>query len=726
MEHKKIVGKSKSSDIGTAPELTTANKKSWSSARFAYSHSKKRGVYVEKKATVAAVPSRAKPGPSDVPNIPRTSTVERRPDKNFITRCLNILSQETIATQYPEDEVPKSPVHNNTPAFTVDKGSQDLDAMYASTDNDSPQRSRLYPRRQPVPPPIKQRRPKFRSKALSENFSDLHVIQPQKSASQSPDVRSRMYSTNRSSKVKQERTALLSSNLVEDKTKSISDKDEKSEHSTESRKRKKVQIESTVPVEDEFKENPNKDGKKSQHSTVSKYRKILEIENDRARPKAAIYPENSDVILIKEDAKRLKTILKENSQPRSATPASEFDEVKSNATNDSERTLKVKKKMPTEKPSTHVGDHNSRNKSLYNLFVDLLETTFNVYNVESKYTNAPILTFEVEENASHKMKTTMSQNKAGVDKTVAPKQRVFFNYVEDVAEKVTVYDAQPNYRAWNPPPATTKRIPFRKNEYGIPRMSYERSYGNYNVPSKSQSFWNTQKRNTVVAAKPIRSLLPKKYAQHKQDKNQNLLNILKKELQMEDDYYEEPGDFHQALAKIAKEKKRTRKLICFAEDDGGGAVRSGKSECFKRRKVISGSTKSPKKKLRKTTFIDPLGDTFMPLEYAKSMYDDEPSCHSIEVMAFDYEPNQHLRRMDLTNKELIYTTISETSLGSDRKRHDDDDDENNNNDTDNDPVITASLKDLNIDYLKLLSGQSSETASTTISQLLLRDVYNMY
>ncbi|XP_049884430.1 uncharacterized protein LOC126379638 [Pectinophora gossypiella] len=580
----KVVVKSKSSNSAITTKskspirANARNKKSWSSAEFKNKINKKRGVYVEKKST-NLLNSRGK---NEDTGHQKPSKRPRKSQKGFLDSVLNILSQDTTGTQYPDaSDLLKPGKHRRIrrrTVETVDKGIQDLDAMSGNSSPFRYRKSSPLRMRQPSP----QRR-KFKSRILNDHVSDrLVVLQPRKELNHTP------------------------SNQSEGASKDYVHK------------------------------------KKWPDSPLVQY---LEQETNMLQQQ-----QNPD---IKEGKKLKKT-----------------------------EALKM------EEPATMVGELKTSAKSLYNFFVDLLETTFSVYNMNAEY-NEKVhkesnVNFEIDEKVAKKL-TLATQptidyvennniNHTGDD---IKRDTVFYIRNDDIAtDRIEVYKTKPRCSNMNPPLRPRKRSPGR------------------NLRSESFSYTQPYK----VDSPTNRSAIKPKGSFNKKNRKQNLLNLLKEELRMEEDAFDEPQTMHQALKLIAKNKRRCRRAIRFDEsacpDRKTKTPDDGHPDCmFKRRKVISSSTKSSRRKKLfrifnpQTTFMQSMRTSGIPRKfsttrptltqsdssndnynYAEDDYK-TASFHSIVVEGYDYEPDFSMRQNDIKNKAIIYAyhsreTILTESLGS--------------------------------------------------------------
>lgn len=306
-------------------------------------------------------------------------------------------------------------------------------------------------------------------------------------------------------------------------------------------------------------------------------------------------------------------------------------------------------------PITLVSQNKQKDeKGLYNFFVDLLETTFSVYNVKPEYngdhTPSDVrskVVFEIDENVAEKLNVSKNrtQDKTKEEAPIAQNLCCIRNKRYCVNDRVLLD------RSRSPPvsskPDTIKRK-YRRN-------------------LKSESFFYQNPKFKINS--PTQSVVMNKKSFHKRNRKQTFINMLKEQLRMEDCSFEEPQNLHQALKIIARNKRRNRKAIHFADDVTKTDDNDHrKPECvFKRRKVISSSTKSTKRNhvpnertFRTDTITRKFSDTMInpDKKLPKSGYSTEDdkteSYHSLEVHGYDYEATPNRRMIENINKKIVF------------------------------------------------------------------------
>lgn len=272
---------------------------------------------------------------------------------------------------------------------------------------------------------------------------------------------------------------------------------------------------------------------------------------------------------------------------------------------------KAKKRViRIDEPKTLV-EERQEDRGLYNFFVDLLETTFSVYNVHPDY--------KTSEQFDPKME---------IDETVAEKLQII---KERTPERGQYYFVEDRGILWKSKLSENQRPTSSRMKEANARPPVK--------PTKRPQSAPFYPQFRTEAPKPQKAAVtPKKY---KKKRKQDLLSILKEQL-MKDISPEEPQDMHQALKMIAQNKRRIRQSIRFDET----ATKSDDYHVcrFKRRNVISTSMKS-KAKNKPTTRASPKNTPRhsamrrnLKIEYSTSeesvKYETE-SHHSLEVQEFD-------------------------------------------------------------------------------------------
>ncbi|XP_075989954.1 uncharacterized protein LOC142985584 isoform X2 [Anticarsia gemmatalis] len=319
---------------------------------------------------------------------------------------------------------------------------------------------------------------------------------------------------------------------------------------------------------------------------------------------------------------------------------------------------KEKRVTLVDEPQTLIANDSKKDDSkILNFFVDLLETTFNVYNVQTE-AEKPLNFSEIS-----------SKNVLEIDEVVANKLDIKNNELKctdgyDDDDPTNVYCITPNERdLWfdeksfkkPPAPSTTMRRKKMKSE------SFE--YKKKPIPPTRSFIYQTSAN--------------KKY--FKKEQKKNLLNQLKEELRMDDIIFEEPRNFYQALKVMARNKRRSQKSIHFSSSKkpSDGDV----FNCmYKRRRLLSASTKSSKKTKSDLNEIKNFSKSSAVSSTRKTISNTIESNygvsnHSLQVFGFDYEepksytfdpsPFMPKRRVimsksDLNDAETFF--LSDTSL----------------------------------------------------------------
>lgn len=241
-------------------------------------------------------------------------------------------------------------------------------------------------------------------------------------------------------------------------------------------------------------------------------------------------------------------------------------------------------------------------KSMYNFFVDLLETTFNVYNVKTDFGSDNSKTsLEIDESIARKLE--INKNKVPFENVKSAKES--FEVIENLPVDVNTSEF--------------KQIPLIK-----PRVK-AKSFIKYNSAKvkptpKSKSFENNKK-----------SIMKKR----------KILKLFKEELGKDIDMFDfnEPECLYDALKVMAKNKRRSEKSMQFFDKMNNTHENS---ECmFERRKVISFGSKlykvsDDKTKLRAENKHRLHKNCSEPRYF--------PSEHSLEVYGYDYEDTKYGER----------------------------------------------------------------------------------
>uniref|UniRef100_A0A2A4JXP3 Uncharacterized protein n=1 Tax=Heliothis virescens TaxID=7102 RepID=A0A2A4JXP3_HELVI len=296
-------------------------------------------------------------------------------------------------------------------------------------------------------------------------------------------------------------------------------------------------------------------------------------------------------------------------------------------------------KIVEKDPSTLVAEVPKKddNKKFYNFFVDLLETTFNVYNVKTEFNppaassvNSSKVALEIDESVAKKL-NIKNKEPVSEDVTRKPSFKHFYCIKPDGED------------SWNDKQLLDHFQPksVRRSRTTSPSKSTKRRR-----KLQSESF-NTKTTKPLPLTQSV--ILPKKVIL-KKDRKKNFINLLKQQLKMDDDAFDEPQNFYQALKVIARNKRRCQKSIHIkeAKKPSEGDVHVCQ---FKRRRLLSASTKSSSKKSAYRPESDILRNSFTrssditsstkkctTITITETTENEIPSQHSLEVFGFDYEP----------------------------------------------------------------------------------------
>lgn len=413
------------------------------------------------------------------------------------------------------------------------------------------------------------------------------------------------------------------------------------------RAKKKTVKDEDVPADSEKKKKP-------------KFKSRILNENKNQIDKFEVLQSKKEIVQTPSlySERSYKEDIKWSDLPRLVKP--ETDEANESIVNNLVREVTEGKKIKEKKvklvdpdPATLVSEHKD-DKRIYNFFVDLLETTFSVYNLKAEYSAAPI-----PSAVSSKIALEM-------DESVARKLHVGTGTFNEVTQKHSkqFYCIRNDENRWNDdklidyfqPAPTTRRV----NELPLKSPTKRRRM-------KTESFSFT--RNKTSPPQSRSAVITPRKSFYRKNKKEDLLNLLKEQLKMDHVSFQEPQNLYQALKVMAK-NKRKQKTIRF---DKSAKMRVGYKppECMlKRRKVISPSTKSSSKyesEYMRTTgsishkFSEVSGYRRHPAELT------ELSNHSLEVYGFDYEIPY--KKRPKREKEVFMTYHSSPS-NSDHEDHD--------------------------------------------------------
>ncbi|XP_053622431.1 uncharacterized protein LOC128682012 [Plodia interpunctella] len=486
--------KSSNSAITTKSDNHSRDKKSRSNAEFQRQAMKKRGVYVEKKATNISIQQGNTGNPqnksvSHSPSPPSPATVPKAPprpkpgQKKFLASVLTILSKSTAATQFPENVA-------NAPKG---KTKRKLDA--------GPK--------------------KYRSKVLNDEM--IKNLDPQKSL-------------------------VLQYKNIHNNPETVSDSDS------------------------------------------IKHREGHSLNNERGNMLKSVSVMSSEAKgIVKEVLEGLQV---RNKDVRIQEPVTEVEKIS-----------KVKK------------EKGENDEQLYKFFVDLLETTFSVYNVKADYDAAPEsgfsskVAFEIDEAVVKKLDTRKNIE----DDDDAHKQSNYY-YVKD-SEALCSDKAPPDmYKRTKEPREIVQKEARPKR-------------------IKAQSFvYNTKPKKAFdVNLEPMR--FPKKRIS-KKAKKKTLINLFKEQLKMSYSDYEEPQTLFDALQVMARNKRKNQKAIRFDVPT---------KECvFRRPKILS--IKEPKKDKKCDYGFRNDKEKMRPIKsFNRSLPRpvEKESYETLEVYGYDYEVNNN-------------------------------------------------------------------------------------
>ncbi|XP_059055024.1 uncharacterized protein LOC131849054 [Achroia grisella] len=302
--------------------------------------------------------------------------------------------------------------------------------------------------------------------------------------------------------------------------------------------------------------------------------------------------------------------------------------------------MKDDKKVRIDTTTATLVENTKDDKGLYNFFVDLLQTTFNTYNVEAENnttTNLPseersAAVFEIDESVAEILNVKDYDASSMSAKIIEkPSKRYYCTTESDFNDLVE----QP------------ENVPDSVNQQLLPK-----SQRRGNSKLKTQSFFYNENRLTDLKSKS--TVMDKRSSFSRKNNKQTLLNMFKQELKLDADSYEDPQNLYQALHLIARNKRKCQKSIRFNKDSIKKTDSGFNKECmFKRRKVISLSTKLTKKQLNEqdiarsnyrsvtsstkcSQFSNKTKSKYIKSEYSTNLDVDE-SNHSLEVYSFDDE-----------------------------------------------------------------------------------------
>lgn len=218
-------------------------------------------------------------------------------------------------------------------------------------------------------------------------------------------------------------------------------------------------------------------------------------------------------------------------------------------------------------------EQNSDDKRLYNFFVDLLETTFSVYNVKTALSAPPL--------ASEKS------------------SKVSLEIDEAVAKKLNVIEAKSK-------PSTALKVyqenkcyfitPFNKGrEGGLSNQNYKKSVVTINMSNRKRKLkpasFDLIKRNPKVHKHITETPYGYNKKLSKKDQKRNLIKLLEEQLSTESKKHMEPQNFFQALKLMARNKMRSE-ISTQVNESKKKEDEGNDFQCrFKRRRLLSRTNK---------------------------------------------------------------------------------------------------------------------------------------
>lgn len=293
-------------------------------------------------------------------------------------------------------------------------------------------------------------------------------------------------------------------------------------------------------------------------------------------------------------------------------------------------------------PKTLVSD--KPKDKLYNFFVDLLETTLSVYDVNTEFTKPTSI--------------SSSNTALQIDESVAKKLEVRKDF-EDYYEKPFKYVAKDEDKEILGDDDLIEHLHLKPLSV---KLSDEIA-----TKLKKKKF-----KTKLVKKQPMNTqsfYLPTKKTNRKHMKR-NLLTLFKDQLRMDIQSFEEPNNLYQALKMLARNKRKKQKSIQFDQVTKYDDDRS--IGCRLRRQKIYSTYKKSNKKLNKAEneFIQSIAprvsidsaDNITKLdnasEYTKDLVE---SNHSLEVYNFDFDKSMSTSK-SVKGKELLFAYHSSPSV----------------------------------------------------------------
>lgn len=298
------------------------------------------------------------------------------------------------------------------------------------------------------------------------------------------------------------------------------------------------------------------------------------------------------------------------------------------------------KEPPTLVSVSEVKTGTTKDPGFYNFFVDLLETTFSVYNLKSEFSNDKIpsavsskVAFEMDEEVANKLN-------AAPEPPRKPSTHVEYKEEPKKDELIDYFKNCPR-RSNSPPPKRKKKSeypPKRKTPKIEPRQSllYPQS---------------VLKRSSLL---PQSASLTQNKPFYKKNSKQTLINLLKEQLRMDNQPLEEPQNLFKALQVLAKNKRKTQKSLRFEETSNELADCMYRSRRLVRRR--NKQKNDPKIPASPTTRPD--HQTRPDFKKWQKVSEDEESNHSLKVV----NVQEYYGRLKKFKRDTNYpTSFSPTS-----------------------------------------------------------------
>lgn len=318
----------------------------------------------------------------------------------------------------------------------------------------------------------------------------------------------------------------------------------------------------------------------------------------------------------------------------------------------------------TNEPITLVANEEQKDNKLYDLFVDLLESTLNVYNateqkiepLEQTSNKSSKLGLETQRTADNKLKIENFIDYNVIDDTQNEERKIKQEYFVSDDWDNTLLDDVPSMSLRDicpDEPSTTSKV---KQKLKSESFSYKKK----SLPPVTRSF--IYQNATTPPKKGL-----------KKGRKRNLLNLLKEELRIEDNRYDPPKNFFESLQMMVRYKNRCQKSICFEESAKKGNEESLYDCMYKRRRVLSSTSKNSSQSaatrigsFRSFSYKSTLGARSKSRQEYR-LENDTASRLSLAVYTLD--ENQPLLMKEKQKKEVTYeptvsTMFSDSSIFS--------------------------------------------------------------